>query len=352
MSCFTHLQPAQPSTLGHYLAGVGAELARSADSLAATFEAVNRSPMGAAAGAGTSFPIDREQVALWLGFSGVIENSLDAVASRDYLVQILSQAAMAGSTLTRWAGDFQLWGSHAYRFLGWPDELVSTSSIMPQKRNAFVLENIRGQAVQPAAALAHALMAVKSTPFSNGVEVSAESTAFAWPSLRAARKAMRLMTLLLQGLEVDSVRMRAFLDSAETTMTALADLLVARYGLAFRTAHDAVGSLLRELPRGAAEDAELLAARLEEILAAAVSPPPRLDRAAVSAALDPARAMAAARYGGGPAPESVDRQLSALASGCARLRERIASWRQQLKEADRGLAAEMVAAVAAVGVLE
>jgi argininosuccinate lyase len=215
---------------------------------------------------------------------------------------------------------------------------------MPQKRNAFVLENIRGQAVQPTAALVHTLTALKSTPFSNGIEVSAESTAFTWQSLRAARKAMRLMALLLEGMQVYPDRMRSFLASAQTTMTALADLLVARYGLAFRTAHDAVGSLLRNLPEGAAEDAEILSVRLEEILATVFSRPVHIDREAVSATLDPMRSMESALYGGGPAPDSVRRQLESLAGGCARLRATTAGWRQGLRDAESKLAEEVAAA--------
>lgn len=343
MSCFTHQQPAQPSTLGHYLSGVVAELARTGDWLAATYAVVNRSPMGAAAGAGTSFPIDPGQVARRLGFTDVIENSADAVASRDYLVQFLAAAAVLGSTLTRLGTDLQHWASYAYGFLYWPDDLVSTSSIMPQKRNAFVLENIRGQAIQPAAALSHALMAFKNTPFSNGIEVGAESFQAAWPALRSVRKAVRLMTLLLQGIEVRPERMSWFLAGAETTMTALADLLVARWGLAFRTAHDAVGTLLRDLPADAAKDAEILSSRLEAILASAMPDPPRLDREAVKAVLAPSHSMASARYGGGPAPESVRRQLASLSERIADLRSQAALRRQDLAAADRDFALELAA---------
>jgi argininosuccinate lyase len=347
MSGFTHLQPAQPSTLGHYLAGVAAELSRGGQWLASAFEVVNRSPMGAAAGAGTSFPVDRRRVARYLGFSSVIENSLDAVASRDYLVQMLSAAAMLGSTLTRLAGDLQLWSSHVYGFIGWPDELVSTSSIMPQKRNVFVLENIRGHAVRPAAALVNALLALKGSPFANGVEVSAEATAPAWAALRAWREALQLTALLVRTLQPFPARMRSFLAGAETTMTALADSLVARHGLAFRVAHDAVGSLLRELPEHAALDAEAVAAALERILSPAIGRPLRLERAAVAAALDPASCLDAARHGGGPAPVSVRQQLRRLDMARRRLQERTAAWRRELAGAEHLLAMDAAAAVAA-----
>jgi argininosuccinate lyase len=164
MSGFTHFQPAQPTTFGHYLAGVASELLRSLDLLAGAFGTVYRSPLGAGAGLGTSFAIDQELTTSLLGFDGVILNSLDAVASRDYAVQVLAALSMLGTTLTRLSFDLQTWGSHAYGFLRWPDHLVSTSSMMPQKRNAFVLENIRGRAAGPTGALVATLLGLKNTP--------------------------------------------------------------------------------------------------------------------------------------------------------------------------------------------
>jgi argininosuccinate lyase len=338
MSCFTHLQPAQPSSLGHYLAGVTAEILRTAEWLDAVYAVVNRSPMGAAAGAGTSFAIDREAVARWLGFDEVIANAADAVASRDYCVQVLGGLAMLGTTLSRLATDLQSWGSHAYGFLSWPDELVSTSSIMPQKRNAFVWENVRGQAAEAAGALAATLVGLKSTAFSNSVEVSAEATAFSWPACHGSRRALSLATLLLGRMEVRRERMRAFLDGAETTMTALADLLVARHGLPFRTAHDAVGTLLAGLPPGSAPlPAAQLRERLQPIAAAAAGRPVELSAAEIAAALDPARCLRAARFGGGPAAPAVAAQLAALDRRRRELKRRGALRRRRLAAASRRL---------------
>lgn len=339
MSIFTHFQPAQPSTLGHYLTGVLAELLRTTEWLATALPVIDRSPMGAAAGAGTAFPIDQEEVARLLGFAAVAENSADAVASRDYVVQVLSAAALLGTTLTRLAQDLQTWASHAYGFLDWPDDLVSTSSIMPQKRNAFVLENVRGQATRAMGALVNALAGLKSTPFTNGVEVSSEATANAWPALAASRKAVRLMTLLLDRLVVRTERMRAFLDGAETTMTAVADMLVARQGLSFRTAHDAVGTLLREFPAGAS--AARMKEGLETAVAKATGRTVEIDETALAAALDPERCLLAARHGGGPAPDAVRAQLQVLTERRLLLQGRVADWRRRHEEADRRLAEEI-----------
>ena len=344
MSAFTHLQPAQPTTLAHYLAGVTAELLRSLSAVAASLESVDRCPMGAASGSGTSFPIDRAMVAGLLGFHEVADNSLDAVASRDYLTAVLAGLASLGVTLTRWSTDFQLWASHAYGFLDWPDDLVSTSSIMPQKRNAYVWEDIRGQAVHPAGALMEVLMGMKNTPFSNSVEVSAEATAHLWPAVDAIEKATRLTRLLVENVEVRPLRMRRFLDGANATMTALADSLVVHHGLAFRTAHEAVGRLARMLPEGCELSPERVRGPLEEILRELTGRSLALGNG-LAAALDVERSLRAAEHGGGPAPRTVAAQLARLAETKRRLEDDVRAWRERLGEADgrlRGALRELV----------
>ncbi len=318
MAGFTHFEPAQPTSFGHYLAAVAAELLRTAEWLAESAARADRSPLGAAAGFGTSQPIDRERVAELLGFSGVIESSLDAVASRDYAVHAGGALAMLGMTLTRLASDLQTWGSAAYRFLAWPDELVSTSSIMPQKRNVFALENLRGRAVRPVGALVNLLLGLKNTPFTNSVEVSGEATSHLWPAAEAATLSLELARLLLEAMEVDASRMTAFLSGRQTTMTAVANLLVEDHGLPFRTAHGAAGRLAAEQP-DAEERPEEVARRLPEIVAELAGRRIEIDPARLRRALDPAALLAGAVYGGGPAPESVRNQLAALGGRLAAL---------------------------------
>jgi argininosuccinate lyase len=335
MCGFTHLQPAQPTTLGHYVCGLLAEQVRSAEWLAQAFEAVNRSPMGAAAGFGTSFRVDRAEVARLLGFDGVIDNAADAVASRDYLVQVSAALAMAGVSLTRLATDLQTWSSAAYSFVGWPDDLVSTSSIMPQKRNAFVLENIRGRCTEATAALLRVLMGMKSTPFTNSVEVASETSAAVWPALDASARALGLTRLLVERMEVFPDRMLSFLSGRQTTFTAVADLLVARHGLAFRTAHEALGRLARETTD--AVPAEEVKVRLETILHELLGRPVSIALADLEQCLDPAACVGAAAFGGGPAAAAVREQLQALRGRQDGIRERLQSWREGSRAAERHL---------------
>ncbi|MBM3780000.1 MAG: argininosuccinate lyase, partial [Acidimicrobiia bacterium] len=244
MPGFTHLQPAQPTTFGHYLLGVAAEFDRTASRLLDVDGRMDECPMGACAGFGTSLPIRPHLVADLLGFARPVPSALDAVASRDFVPEFLSIAALAGMTLTRLATDLQSWASPAWGFLGWPDELVSTSSIMPQKRNAFVLESLRGRAAGAAGGWVSAMVGMKNTPFANGIEVSSDVVEHAPRAAADTSTALQLMTLLMRHVTVDAGRLEAAAGSGDITATALADALVRSAGVAFRAAHEAVAGLV------------------------------------------------------------------------------------------------------------
>jgi len=329
MSAFTHMQPAQPSSLGHYLAALGQGLTRSLEALTERLEALSHCPMGAAAGIGTSLPIAADRVAGLLGFERAAENSLDAVASRDEAARSLAELAILGTLLTRWALDFQLWGNRAHGFLDWPDELVSTSSIMPQKRNAYVWENVRGQASQSVGALMNLLLGFKNAPFTNNIENS-EGCANLWPAFAATRKAVRLTRLLAANVEVRKKRMLEFLEGAETTMTALADHLVTAHGLAFRSAHDLVGRLVSNGEVASPLEIRDALARWGPEIA---DRPLALEEEEIRGVLEPASCLRSAAFGGGPAPQTVRGQLAALAERAAGIRSRVGAVDDRLRRA-------------------
>jgi argininosuccinate lyase len=339
VSGFTHAQPAQPTTLAHYLAGVQAELLRGASWLARVYEDVDRCPMGAAAGFGTPVAIDRKQVADLLGFQAPVSNALDAVASRDYGIQALAALAALASTSSRLSVDLQTWSSRAYGFLGWPDGLVSTSSIMPQKRNAFVLEHIRGAAAETTAAMVAMLTGLKNTPFANSVEVSAETTSHLWPACDSVRNALRLTTLLIVHLIADAPRMRAFLDREETTTTALADWLVSRYAIPFRTAHTMVSRVVAECPARPFQAADVCHV-LRRLTVAEAGHAIEIGEAEVEDVLRVETCVRDARFGGGPAPSSVEAQLDEMRRAIDSIDQVTSARRRHLARAAEHLAEE------------
>ncbi len=333
---FTHQQPAQPTSFGHYLTAALAELVRCAEWLDHSWDLTDHCPLGSAAGFGTSMPTDPALVAKLLGFSQVVSNSLDGVASRDYLVHCLGGLAMLGVSLTRSASDLQTWAGEPYRFIDWPDDLVSTSSIMPQKRNPYVLENIRGRAVQPVGDLMNTLIGLKNVPLSNSVEVSGEAAHHIWSGLAGTSQAVRLIALLLEHMVVDQEAMSAFLKGKQTTMTALANLLVTHRGIAFRTAHGAVGQLVSE-GLSADGDAHQIQPRLQGILRDLGYEGEPLGAEEIARALDPQRVMQESSSGGGPSPDSVRRQLEGLRRGIDRLEASAPQTRRCLEEGDERL---------------
>jgi len=174
MPVYTHWQPALPVTYGHYLAGVAAALGRDLRGIEDAAADLDRCPLGAGAAGGTTIPIDTERTAALLGFAEGVRHSLDAVASRDLVLRLLAAAAVLGVTLSRVATDLQLWSTAELDLVRFPDELVGSSSMMPQKRNAFLLEHVKGRGGAPLGAFTAAAMAMHATPFSNSVAVGTE----------------------------------------------------------------------------------------------------------------------------------------------------------------------------------
>ncbi|OPY71359.1 MAG: Argininosuccinate lyase 1 [Syntrophorhabdus sp. PtaU1.Bin002] len=339
MSGFTHLQPSQPTSFGHYLAAVLEEVARSSEWLSSAYEDVNCSPMGAAAGLGSGVNTDPALVARFLGFSSVAGNTLNAVASRDYIARVLSYLSILGTTLSRLTSDLQMWGSGAYKFVDWTDDVMSTSSIMPQKRNAFVLENIRAQSAVPTGALVSVLTVLKASPFSNSAEVSSGTALQTWPALAAMRSAVRLMTLLLNKITVNGENMRNFMMNKGTEMTALAEFLVAQHGLAFRTAHDLVSDLVSKGERQIEQtDRDWVYLHLNELIARkAIETRGTLRKEDIQRVLDPYGCLERYAQSNSPAPSSLMHHLKEIDSRKDSLRKIIEIRHAHLRRANTEL---------------
>jgi argininosuccinate lyase len=236
MPGFTHLQSAQPTTFGHHLLAYVEMLSRDRGRLADARRRMNECPLGAAALAGTSFPIDRNMTAAELGFDRPTANSLDSVSDRDFALEVLSAAAIASMHLSRLAEELVLWTTVQFGFVRLSDAFSSGSSIMPQKRNPDAAELVRGKTGRIVGALNALLMTMKGLPltYSKDMQEDKEPTFDALTNLSLVVAAMAGM---VRDLTPDLKRMKAAAGAGYATATDLADWLVRAQGLPFREAH-------------------------------------------------------------------------------------------------------------------
>jgi len=243
MPGFTHLQVAQPVTFGHHLMAYVEMFARDRERLADCRRRVNRLPLGAAALAGTSYPIDREMVAKALGFEGLCENSLDAVSDRDFAIEFCAAAALVMTHISRLSEELVLWMSPRYGFIRLPDRFCTGSSIMPQKKNPDVPELARGKTGRVAGHLMGLLLLMKAQPLAYNKD-NQEDKEPLFDSVDTLADTLAIFTELVAGIEVDAAAMRVAALQGHATATDLADYL-AKKGLPFRDAHEAVARAVR-----------------------------------------------------------------------------------------------------------
>ena len=244
MPGFTHLQSAQPVTLGHHLMAYDAMVARDIARFADARRRLNRSPLGAAALAGTSFPIDRHATAAALGFDGPTANSLDSVSDRDFAIEYLTCATQCSLHLSRLAEEFVLWASQPFGFVALSDQWSTGSSIMPQKRNPDAAELVRGHAGRIMGCMTSLMVTMKGLPLAYSKDMQDDK-----PPVFEAHGLLALSIAAMTGM-VDSAsfrpeRMRAVAQSGFATATDLADWLVREGGLPFREAHHVTGRAVK-----------------------------------------------------------------------------------------------------------
>ena len=243
MPGFTHLQVAQPVTFGHHLMAYVEMFTRDRERLGDCRRRTNRLPLGAAALAGTSYPIDRAMVAQELGFDGICANSLDAVSDRDFAIEFCACAAIAMTHISRLAEELVLWMSPRYGFIRLPDRFCTGSSIMPQKKNPDVPELARGKTGRVAGNLMALLVLMKAQPLAYNKD-NQEDKEPLFDSVDTLSDTLAIFADMVAGIEVDAHAMRAAALEGYSTATDLADYLVKK-GLPFRDAHEAVARAVR-----------------------------------------------------------------------------------------------------------
>jgi argininosuccinate lyase len=316
----THVQPAQPILLAHHLLAYVEMLERDRGRLADARRRLNVSPLGSGALAGAGFPIDREAVAAELGFAGVTANSLDAVADRDFVVEVVAACALAMTHLSRLAEEVTWWSNPRFGFIRVADAYSTGSSMMPNKRNPDPAELVRGRAATVAGGLAGTLSMLKGLPLAYQRDLQ-EDKAPLFAAVATLEASLAVMAGLAATVSVDRQRMREAAAEGYTTATAVADALVRR-GVPFRAAHHVVGSLVAQAEEAglgleAIPDAlvELVLAGSGDPAAAGLSTVPGIGGELRAAATLEA-ALATCDVVGGTAP---DRVRAALAAARERL---------------------------------
>ncbi len=307
----THLQVAQPVTFGHHCMAYVEMFRRDSERLADARKRVNVLPLGAAALAGTTFPIDRWDVAHELGFAELSENSMDAVSDRDFLLETLAALSILAVHLSRLAEELILWMSAAFAFIDLPDAFCTGSSIMPQKKNPDVAELIRGKSSKVMGQLVSLLVLMKGQPLAYNRD-NQEDKAIFFAALDEVESSLVVLTQMLPGLQTHPESMRAEAEKGFATATDLADYLV-RKGVPFRDAHAIVGKAVRLAQERGLGLESLPLAELQALS-------PRID-ADVSAVLTLEGSVAARNQHGGTAPNQVRAAI-------ARARQRL-GWERQ-----------------------
>jgi argininosuccinate lyase len=261
MPGFTHLQVAQPITFGHHVMAYAEMFARDSERLADCRKRVNRLPLGAAALAGTSYPIDRERVAKTLGFDGVCQNSLDAVSDRDFAIEFCATASLVMTHISRLSEELIIWMSPRVGFVDLPDRFCTGSSIMPQKKNPDVPELARGKTGRVNGNLISLLTLMKGQPLAYNKD-NQEDKEPLFDSADTLRDTLRIFADMVPHIQVKADVMRAAALQGFATATDLADYLVKK-GLAFRDAHEAVAHAVKACSNKGCDLADLSLADLK-----------------------------------------------------------------------------------------
>ncbi|MBL1255340.1 argininosuccinate lyase [Methylocystis sp. Sn-Cys] len=299
MPGFTHLQSAQPVTLGHHLLAYVEMVGRDRGRLRDARARLNECPLGAAALAGTSFPIDRHMTAQALHFDRPTANSLDSVSDRDFVLETLSAAAICATHLSRFAEEIVLWTTSQFSFISLSDKFTTGSSIMPQKRNPDAAELVRGKSGRIIGALQALLIVMKGLPLAYSKDMQ-EDKEGAFDSLDSLSLCIAAMSGMVRDMKVNRARMKAAAGAGFSTATDLADWLVRKLNLPFREAHHVTGRVVA-LAEGKGVGLEDLS------LADLQSVEPRISED-VFAVLGVEKSVESRVSFGGTAPENVRKQ--------------------------------------------
>jgi argininosuccinate lyase len=307
VSAYTHLHPAQPVTFAHYLISYFDCLQRNFERLLETYPRVNLCPMGACAIATTSFPINRKRVAKLLGFNEILENSIDAVGSRDFILETLANLTLVGIDISRIVEDIIIWSSPNFGIIDLPESFTFTSSIMPQKKNPDLLEAIRAKMSQILGNFLSSATTLKALPSGYNLDFQ-EITPKLWESMNIVSSSVDILSKLIKNLKISKIDFNNPVFKFSTT-TELANVLVKKYDVPFRTSHKIVGTVTKILldDNRALSDLspELLNKTAKDIAGIIID----VTMTDIHDSIDPLKFIKNHKIRGGPAPSEVKRML-------------------------------------------
>ena len=337
MPGYTHLQPAQPTTVAHYVLSYAGGIARDTTRLLDAYDRTNRSPLGGAAFAGTPFDVDRERTAELLGFDGLVFNAMDAVSTRDFLAEAATASATLATTLSGLAEDLIVFSNKGLVRLD--DDYSSTSSIMPQKVNPDTLELTRGVAGDAIGAATGTLSLLKGLPRAYNRDLQ-RAHASVLETVDDVREATAVAAGAVATAEWRTDRLAAAAGAGFSTATGVADLLAAG-GMPFRTAHEVVATAAETVDDDTSPSAaaDVVAAATDAVADESLTT--YASRAAVEAALDPAESVASRDSTGGPAPDAVTEGLGVATDALTTDRDTLETRRDRLAAAAEALDREV-----------
>ena len=302
----THTQPAQPSTIAHYLLAVVEQLERDGVRLRAAYAATNLSPLGACAITGTGFPIDRARTAELLGFDGVTGNTYGSIATVDYLLESVTATSVLLAGLGRVVQDLLLWCTSEFGYLRLGEGFVQCSSIMPQKRNPVALEHARAIGSKALGQAAGIVLSVHNTPFGDIVDTEDDLQPLVASMFKDATRAVRLVAAAMRDAEFDRARLAERAGRGWTTVTELADTLARDHGVPFAAAHAIASRLVTEC---GSRPSESISSVLHEVSQAVLGRAIDIDDTSLLETLSPRHFVDVRTTHGGPAPSETARAI-------------------------------------------
>lgn len=328
---YTHLQPAQPVTFAHYLLSHVESLERDLERLKSVYSRVNLCPLGAGALATTSFPINRKTTTKLLGFDEIMVNSIDAVGSRDFIVETQAALALLAVNLSRLAEDFIIWSSPEFGTIELPDEFTSTSSIMPQKKNPEVLEVVRARASYALGDFVASIAIIKNLPTTYNLDFQ-EITPRLWASTDNLSTSLSILTKLISEIKISN-NVEGKATASFVGATELANMLVHKYNVAFRTSHKVVGALVKALIDSNKTLLDATPEFLQKVAMNSAAIKVIVKKQDLLECTNPRKLVETYKVLGGPSPREVYRAIESKNKILAHMRLYIKSLEQNLENA-------------------